>query len=164
MGNMMLGLVAQRGGWRSITVGNDGAFSFEGLLPGSYRIQMLPQSDESRPYLLLSPQSLSVAAGETREETIYLEKGVHVSGTVVDASTGKTPEGRTRLAFRKASDIVSGTVPGPEGAWSIYLLPGTYDILCTYEGPPASMRRTQVETITVEKDQELTGITIKIGE
>ncbi|MBN2578797.1 MAG: carboxypeptidase regulatory-like domain-containing protein [Pirellulales bacterium] len=104
------------------TVEKDGAFRFENLPPGQYRL--MPQFPEKIAYYAEAGGTIEVKSGETAEATLTVKPALKVQGRVVDRKTGKgVPGARVRLMFPQAGIIREATTDAA-GAFTLHAPPG----------------------------------------
>jgi hypothetical protein len=93
---------------------------------------------------------------------IEMEKGISVSGTMIDAATGKPPvdreyayvrtaEGRTQSAYSQIKE---------DGSWELFLPEGDHRIIYRCRG---MNQQQDFKRIKVEKGKPVKDLVIKVG-
>jgi hypothetical protein len=140
-------------------IAEDGSFRIQGLVPirDAFRLDSLPAEDrariddggvtwilrfssthpEGKRYIWGSPPAFDIQVGETKEVLVEVEEGTLVTGTVLDAKTGKPPLDWVRFEVTNPRTSFSawGSPRQHDGStnWEIYLPPGEFQL--KYCGP-----------------------------
>ena len=123
----------------------DGSFTFEGLRPGSYTIQVWPprptsaESLDGSPAPILSGVTLPGVDSGSGDLRIVLPPALSVTGRVVDL-TGEPTVGAGVAAFDAEGKRLAASRTDAEGRFSLNLSPGAAITLRAGFGPPDSGR------------------------
>ena len=145
-----------------VTAEKDGSFSCDHCKPGSYKLTANSFSEQGRKYICCSDSQVEVKAGQTVEVVIEMEKGTSVSGTMIDAATGKPPEDRDYAYVRTADGRTQSEYSriNEDGGWELFLPEGDHSII--YRCGNMS-RQQEFKRISVEKGKPIKDLVIKVG-
>jgi len=114
------------GGGLSQPTASDGTVVFGGLQPGTYTLYILPNCNQSTPYVEQTVLSdISVTAGSTTFVTVSPQLAVSLSGTVTDSATGAPLSGVCIVVINGSGFLVGTTAS--DGTYTVTgLTPGPY--------------------------------------
>jgi hypothetical protein len=132
------------------TTQSDGSFEFDGVVPGSYKVQTTPDVEWQLPSGS-SPQPVTVVAGATSSVNVPLDVTANtgmISGVVWDDMNGNgirtaNDSGISGLTVQLVNDstqtVIASTTTASDGSYAFpWIAPGTYDVrvLTTHQGSP----------------------------
>jgi len=140
----------------------DGSFTCDHCKPGYYKLTADSTSEEGRKLICCSDCQVEVKAGQTVDVVIEMEKGTSVSGTMIEAATGKPPaereyayvrtaEGRTQSEYSQIKE---------DGSWELFLPEGEHRIIYRCRGMNLQKDFKQIK---VEKGKPVKDLVIKVG-
>ncbi|HCO94851.1 MAG TPA: hypothetical protein DIU00_13020, partial [Phycisphaerales bacterium] len=159
---ILLEMISDRRVREYVPAEQDGSFSYDHCKPGPYKLSADSSTEEGRKLICCSDCQVEVKAGQTVNAIIEMEKGISVSGTMIDAATGKpledreyayvrTAEGRTQSAYSQIKE---------DGSWELFLPEGDHRIIYRCRGMNL---QKDFKRIKVEKGKPITDLVIKVG-
>ena len=136
----------------------DGSFSWDHCAAGSYTLSAVSPTEEGRKLICTSEYEAGVKVGQTVEVVIEMEKGILVSGRMIDASTGKPPAERDYAYVRAEGRSYSRIAE--DGSWDLYLPAGEHKIMYRCKD---MKQQDEFKQLIVEKGKPIKGLIIKVG-
>ena len=143
----------------NLPVEKDGSFSCDHCQPGPYKLSAKSSTEEGRKLICCSDYQVDVKSGQTVEVVIEMEKGIPVSGTMIDIASGK-PISDREYAYVRTSDGQSYSPVSEDGGWELYLPEGEHIIMYRYK---EMNRQEEFKRIKVEKGKPVKDLVIKVG-
>lgn len=122
-----------------------GRFSMELPPASSYAVSVVPADGSGLPFQVLTGQDLSA---DTDGWNIALTDGLHLSGYVLDVDGQPSPGVTVRPVHSATGVAGSATISDADGAWSLPIAPGAYDLHFT----PPDGTLAPTATMAVEGD------------
>ena len=127
----------------------EGAFAFENLTPGLYRIRSIPL----QPKGLLEPREVFAGTLDLRLTVSLFESFLHLR--VRDAATGEAISGADVVYWPTAGGSVRGTFTDQTGELRSPVPPGEYEVRVASRGHGAVFSRVQVPRRGPDRPQEI---------
>jgi uncharacterized GH25 family protein len=159
---VLLELTSNRRVREYVPVEKDGSFSYSHCQPGPYKLSANSSTEEGRKLICLSAREVEVKTGQTVDVVIEMEKGILVSGTMIDAATGKPPEDREYAYVRTAEGQTNSTYSPikEDGSWELYLPEGEHIIMYRIK---EMNRQEEFKRLKLEKGKPVKDLVIKVG-
>ena len=141
-----------------LPVEKDGSFSWDHCEPGQCTLSAASPTEEGRKLICPSECEAEVKVGQTVEVVIEMEKGIMVSGRMIDASTGKPPAERDYAYVRAEGRSYSRIAE--DGSWDLYLPAGEHKIMYRCKD---MKQQDEFKQLIVEKGKPIKGLIIKVG-
>jgi hypothetical protein len=88
-----------------------------------------------------------------------MEKGIMVSGTMIDAATGKPPSDRQYAYVLTANGRAYSSVK-EDGTWELYLPEGEHRIMYRYKD---INQQKEFKRLKVKKGEPIKGLIVEVG-
>lgn len=153
----------ENGGGQVVRVGQDGAFTIDGLKTGEYKLILTQGSETPLSHVPVAYPSVAVEVGKKVAVTLEVQEGVLVKGKVVNPATGKAPEGKGFVAARAKDNPFagSGVLLQPDGLWQFRLAPGVYELGYGVIGQNGGSEPTVKQPLTIEKGKKYEEIVLE---
>ena len=142
-----------------LPVEKDGTFSYDNCQPGNYKLSARSNTKEGRKLICRSDCQADVETGQTVDVVIEMEKGIPVSGIMIDAATGKPPADR-EYAYVRSSDGQSYSPIDKDGGWELYLPEGEHTIMYRCRD---MNRQEEFKRLKLEKGKPVKDLVISVG-
>jgi uncharacterized GH25 family protein/5-hydroxyisourate hydrolase-like protein (transthyretin family) len=143
----------------NLPVEKDGTFSCDYCQPGPYKLSARSSTEEGRKLICCSEYQVDVKTGQTVDVVIEMEKGIPVSGKMIDAATGKPPADR-EYAYVRTSDGQSYSPISEDGSWELFLPEGEHIIMYRCK---EMNRQEEFKRIKLEKGKPVNDLVINVG-
>ncbi|MCP4642736.1 MAG: carboxypeptidase regulatory-like domain-containing protein [bacterium] len=110
-------------------------------------------------YVAPPRMEVKIQEGQTTELELRFERGTRVSGTLVEAATGKRPDATCRVYVERADGYTARVKCEPDGSWELYAPAGDLDLGYDLKGQDASSTGRR---LMVVKGTPLKGVSIEI--
>ena len=142
----------------TLPVEKDGSFTLDHCQPGTYKLSARSSTEEGRKLICCSDCQVEAKTGQTAEVVIEMEKGILVSGTMVDAATGKPVPDR-EYAYVHIVAGQSYSQIKEDGSWELYLPEGEHTIMYLYKD---MNRQQEFKRLKLEKGKPVKDLVIKV--
>jgi len=159
---ILLEMISDRRVREYVPAEKDGSFSCDHCKPGLYKLSANSSSEQGRKLICCSDCQVDVKTGQTVEVVIEMEKGTSVSGTMIDAATGKPPADREYAFVRTAEGRTQSEYSQikEDGSWELFLPEGEHKIIYRCRG---MNQQKDFKRIKVEKGKPIKDLVIKVG-
>ncbi|HTU31884.1 MAG TPA: carboxypeptidase-like regulatory domain-containing protein [Solirubrobacteraceae bacterium] len=134
------------GGQYATQTSSDGSFSLTGLLPGTYKVEFVPQSGNlayqfySGQTSLATANTVTVGAGQTVPGVnAGLSAGGSISGTVTAKASGAGVADASVYLEDGAGDTLDSTTTGPDGTYTLGGIPSGAGYHVEFDTPSSQL-------------------------
>ncbi len=145
----------------NLTVEKDSSFEWDHCAPGTYTLTPNAMTEEAYKFICTSTTcEAEVKTGQTVNIVIEMEEGTLVSGTMIDAATGKPPSDRN-YAYVRITEARAYSSIKEDGSWKLYVPEGEYKIMYRCN---RTSRQEEFMQVKVEKGKPVIDLVIKVDE